>query len=92
MVAGDAKSSGHPGGTWRESPRSLGGANTQNMMTYVDDVDAHCARARSAGAEIVSEPKDTDYGDDYWQDRGYEAVDLEGHHWWFYQRLRDALK
>ncbi len=90
MVAGDAKSSGHQGGTYRQSPRSLGGANTQNMMTYVDDVDAHCARARSAGAEIVSEPKDTDYGDEYWQDRGYEAVDLEGHHWWFYQRLRDA--
>jgi uncharacterized glyoxalase superfamily protein PhnB len=92
MVAGDAESSGHPGGTWRRSPRSLGGANTQTMMTYVDDVDAHCAQARSAGAEIVSEPKDTDYGDDYWQDRGYEAVDLEGHHWWFYQRLRDAPK
>ena len=92
MVAGDAKSSAHPGGEYRQSPRSLGGANTQNMMSYVDDVDAHCARARSAGAEIVAEPKDTDYGDEYWQDRGYEAVDLEGHHWWFYQRLRDATK
>jgi uncharacterized glyoxalase superfamily protein PhnB len=24
-----------------------------------------------------------------WTDRGYEAEDLEGHHWWVCQRLRD---
>jgi len=30
----------------RKSPRQLGGANTQAMMVYVDDVEAHCARAR----------------------------------------------
>jgi uncharacterized glyoxalase superfamily protein PhnB len=28
----------------------------------IDDVDAHCERARDAGAEIVREPNDTDYG------------------------------
>ena len=37
----------------------------------------------------MSEPKTTDYGEDYWADRGYECVDIGGHHWWFYQRLRD---
>src|SRR5256885_12656457 len=47
---------------------------------------AHCARARAAGARIVAEPKTTDYGEDYWTDRGYEAEDLGGHRWWFYQR------
>jgi hypothetical protein len=26
----------------------------------------------------------------YWTDRGYEAEDIEGHHWWFFQRLRSA--
>jgi uncharacterized glyoxalase superfamily protein PhnB len=72
------------------SPRAIGGGNTQNMMVYVDDVEAHCRRARQAGAKIVMEPKTTDYGEDYWTDRGYEAEDPEGHHWWFYQRLRDA--
>jgi len=72
------------------SPRTIGGGNTQNMMVYVDDVEAHCRRARQAGAKIVMEPKTTDYGEDYWTDRGYEAEDPEGHHWWFYQRLRDA--
>jgi uncharacterized glyoxalase superfamily protein PhnB len=70
------------------SPSQVGGANTQNMMVYVDDVEAHCQRARAAGARIVVEPKTTDYGEEYWEDRGYECEDLGGHHWWFYQRLR----
>jgi uncharacterized glyoxalase superfamily protein PhnB len=77
------------GRTWRKSPRQLDGANTQTMMVFVDDADAHCERARAAGAKIETEPKTSDYGDDFWSDRGYEAVDLEGHHWWFIQRLRD---
>jgi uncharacterized glyoxalase superfamily protein PhnB len=72
----------------RKSPRSLGGANTQSVMVYVDDADAHCARARAAGAKIVSEPEVHDYGGDYWADRGYGCADLEGHHWWFAQRVR----
>lgn len=74
---------------YRRSPQSIDGANTQNMMVYVDDVEAHCAQARAAGAKIVSEPKTTDYGPDYWTDRGYECEDLGGHHWWFSQRMRD---
>lgn len=72
----------------RKSPRQLGGNNTQNMMIYVDDAEAHCARAREAGATIAVPIKVSDYGEEYWADRGYECVDLEGHHWWFYQRLR----
>ena len=70
-------------------PSALGGANTQNMMVYVDDVDAHCKRAREAGAKIVSEPTNTDYGEEYWEDRGYECEDIGGHGWWFYQRIRN---
>lgn len=64
------------------------GCNTQNLFLYVDEVDAHCERARRAGAKIVKEPEDTDYGEDYWADRNYGAQDPEGHHWWFAQRLR----
>lgn len=74
---------------YRCSPRSLGGANTQNLLVYVDDADAHCARARDAGASIVSPPTNIDYGEAYWEDRGYEVEDLEGHHWWFVQRVRN---
>jgi uncharacterized glyoxalase superfamily protein PhnB len=60
-------------------------------MIYVDDVEAHCKQAREAGAKIISQPTTTDYGEEYWTDRGYEAADIEGHHWWFYQRLRDPV-
>ncbi len=72
-----------------QSPRSLGGANTQALCVCVDDADAHAAHARSAGATIVEEPATTDYGDDYWADRTYRAEDLEGHQWFFMQRVRD---
>jgi uncharacterized glyoxalase superfamily protein PhnB len=75
--------------TYRKSPRSIGGANTQTLFVYVDDVEAHFTRAQAAGATIVSEPKTTDYGEEYWADRTYQAQDLEGHHWWFSQRVRE---
>jgi uncharacterized glyoxalase superfamily protein PhnB len=71
---------------WRKSPRSLGGANTQSLFVYVDDVDAHCARARAAGARILTEPSNRDYGE--FEDRTYGAEDCEGHRWWFGQRVR----
>ncbi len=74
-------------GTNRLSPAAAG-CNTQNLMVYVDDVDAHCATARAAGAQIVAEPEDQDYGEAYWCDRAYGALDPEGHLWWFVQRLR----
>jgi uncharacterized glyoxalase superfamily protein PhnB len=70
------------------SPRSLGGKSTQGLALFVDDVDAHHDRARAAGARIIREPRTDDYGDDYWSDRTYGALDPEGHLWWFMQRLR----
>jgi uncharacterized glyoxalase superfamily protein PhnB len=48
------------------------------LYIAIDDVDAHCERARSAGAEIVREPTDTDYGS-----REYACRDLEGNVWSF---------
>lgn len=77
------------GRSWYRPPAEVGGANTQALMLFVDDVDAHCARARAAGATIATEPKVSDYGEDYWTDRSYEAIDPDGHHWWFVQRLRE---
>jgi uncharacterized glyoxalase superfamily protein PhnB len=46
----------------------------------VDDVDAHCERARSAGATILREPETEPYG------RLYNAADLEGHRWMFMEQ------
>ena len=60
-----------------KTPRDLG-AVTGGIYIYVDDVDAHCARAKAAGAEIVRGPEDTDYGS-----REYTARDPEGHLWSF---------
>jgi uncharacterized glyoxalase superfamily protein PhnB len=73
---------------FQKSPKALGGANTQTMMLYVEDVEAHETRARAAGAHVTMPITTSDYGEEYWSDKSYEAVDLEGHHWWFVQRLR----
>ena len=73
--------------TDRRSPIAAG-CNTQNLMVYVDDVDAHCEQARAAGAHVVAEPELHDYGAEYWADRCYGAIDPEGHLWWFAQRIR----
>ena len=89
MVGGERQGATQRFGVDALSPLSVGGANTQGLMVYVDDVDAHCARARAAGARIADEPQVHDYGEDHWADRSYGAVDPEGHLWWFSQRLRD---
>jgi uncharacterized glyoxalase superfamily protein PhnB len=48
------------------------------LYVAIEDPDAHCDRARAAGAEIVREPSDTDYGS-----REYACRDLEGNVWSF---------
>jgi uncharacterized glyoxalase superfamily protein PhnB len=54
------------------------GKPTAATYVIVDDVDAHAQRAREAGAEIVLEPEDQDYGG-----RLYTCRDLEGNVWSF---------
>jgi uncharacterized glyoxalase superfamily protein PhnB len=64
-----------------KSPKSLGGKNTQTVHVKLargEDIDAHCARARGAGAEILQVPSTQFYGD-----RTYRARDPEGHIWTF---------
>ncbi len=72
----------------RRSPQSNDGYNTQSLMVYIEDAAAHCERARAAGAKILQEPKLSDYGEEHWADLCYEAQDLEGHRWWFAERVR----
>ena len=92
MVGSEKDGWDETAGPPRRSPASLGGANTGGLMVYVDDVDGHCTRSRSAGATIITEPADHDYGAEYWTDRSYGATDPEGHMWWFAQRVRDPTK
>jgi len=52
------------------------------VYVFVDEVDAHCARAREAGAKVLLEPADQPWGD-----RMYCATDPEGQFWMFAKRL-----
>ena len=66
------------------SPRDLPASHAL-IVCYVDDVDAHYARAKAAGAKILAEPEDQFYGD-----RIYRAEDSEGHQWSFHTHVRDV--
>lgn len=59
-------------------PDEIGGRETQSACVIVEDADAHYARAKAAGAEILIDIADQDYGG-----RGYSCRDIEGHLWWF---------
>ena len=59
-------------------PDEIGGRETQSACVVVTDPDAHYARAVAAGATVVIDIADQDYGG-----RGYACRDLEGHLWWF---------
>lgn len=59
-------------------PGDVGGFETQSPYIVVDDIDAHYARAKAAGAKIVIDLKGKDYGG-----KNYSCYDLEGHLWNF---------
>lgn len=50
---------------------------TGGIVVHVSDVDDHYGKAHLAGAEIVYEPRDQEYGQ-----REYGVRDPEGHLWW----------
>lgn len=63
-------------GRLMKQPDEIGGAETQSLYLIVSDADVGYQRAKSAGAEIVIDIKDEDYGG-----RGFTCRDLEGHLW-----------
>jgi uncharacterized glyoxalase superfamily protein PhnB len=68
---------GEAGGSAGDTPKDDPSVAT-TIYVVVDDPDAHCDQARAAGAEIVREPVDQDYGG-----RDYTARDPDGHLWSF---------
>ncbi len=50
------------------------------VLVYVDHLERHIARARAAGAMIISEIEEGPPG------RRYRAEDLEGHRWFFVEK------
>lgn len=75
VIVGDVRNERRP-------PRP--GEVTHSVTVRVDDVVAHCERARSHGARIVMEPTDFEYGE-----RQYTAEDPAGHQWTFSETLDD---
>lgn len=74
-------SAGKHGETYDDlvKPASESGAPpTQGLYVIVEDADAHLARARAAGAEILIDVQDEHYGG-----RDYTCRDLEGNVWTF---------
>jgi uncharacterized glyoxalase superfamily protein PhnB len=65
-------------GSDRDDPVMGSRAGHGWIYVAVEDADEHCRRARAAGAKIVAELHDTDYGS-----RDYTAHDLEGNVWHF---------
>jgi uncharacterized glyoxalase superfamily protein PhnB len=73
VMVGQQREDGKLGG---EAPRAL--ASTISLYITVPDPDAHYAVARAAGATVVRELEDMDYGS-----REYSVRDPEGNLWSF---------
>lgn len=59
--------------------------NSCNVQVRIEDARGHCERARRAGAKILIEPTDHNYGE-----RQYAAEDFYGHRWDFTETIADA--
>ena len=68
----------------RSTPSELG-CYTQSLTVFIDDVEAHFEKTKSAGAKIVEVPNETFYGEFQ-----YAVLDLDGHHWLFSCHARDV--
>jgi uncharacterized glyoxalase superfamily protein PhnB len=67
----------------RQPPRP--GESTHSVMVRVADARAHCEQALTAGATILMEPTDFEYGE-----RQYTVADPAGHQWTFSETLNDV--
>ncbi|HUH14894.1 MAG TPA: VOC family protein [Gaiellaceae bacterium] len=85
MRHGDARIyMGDPGDEYR-NPRERGGETVGVYVNVEGGVDELCERARTAGAVIVEEPVDQEYGE-----RRFTARDPEGHVWYFAETIGDV--
>ncbi|MGO9490566.1 MAG: VOC family protein [Solirubrobacteraceae bacterium] len=61
------------------------GTASHSVLVRVSDARAHFVRSRDAGARILLEPTDFEYGE-----RQYAAEDPSGHRWTFSETLADV--
>jgi uncharacterized glyoxalase superfamily protein PhnB len=72
---------GYPGPKYK-NPRRVGHA-TQSLYVNFKGVDKLFARAKKAGAKVLEEPLNTEYGH-----RRFGVEDPEGHQWYFAEPLK----
>lgn len=65
------------------TPKELG-FGTQSLTIFIQDIESHYAKAKSAGVTILEDLHETVYGE-----LQYAAEDLDGHHWLFSHHARD---
>jgi uncharacterized glyoxalase superfamily protein PhnB len=78
MIMLGTADSGTEFGRVMQQPDEAGGRVTQSIYVIVTDADVIHARARAAGAEIVLDISDKEYGG-----RDFSCRDLERHVWTF---------
>lgn len=65
-----------------QNPGTVG--RTSQVYVLVDDVDAHCERAKAAGVRMLEELNDLPFGH-----RRYGCADPQGHEWFFAQPITE---
>lgn len=78
IMLGSVKDDGSEWNGQIKQPDEVGGFETQSPYVIASDADAIYRKAKAAGAVIVMDIKDEDYGG-----RGFSCRDLEGHLWSF---------
>jgi len=66
------------------TPKELG-FGTQSLTIFIEDVETHYEKAKSAGVAILEDLHETVYGE-----LQYAVEDLDGHHWLFSRHARDV--
>lgn len=69
----------------REGEHSTALGTGHSVLVRVEDVDAHCQRAKAHGAEVTVAPTTHAFGE-----RQYSADDFAGHSWTFSQSVADV--
>ncbi len=78
MIMIGSVDNGTPSSCLVKQPAEIGNAETQSPYLVVSDCDALYASAKAAGAEIIMELEQKDYGG-----KGFACRDPEGHIWHF---------
>ena len=76
MIMIGSVTNGTPSSKLLKQPDEINGAETQSPYLIVSDIDAIYARAKRAGAKILMDLEEKDYGG-----KGFTCADPEGHIW-----------